>query len=101
MNSATIPAFVRNTSRIARWLMNSQIALSDRFDRVFLPREYRIDGCASFAPEFITPSLYPGAIVVDVGGGKWPAVSAAQKARLALTVVGIDVSKPELDAAPP
>jgi 2-polyprenyl-6-hydroxyphenyl methylase/3-demethylubiquinone-9 3-methyltransferase len=81
--------------------MNSQIALSDRFDRVFLPREYRIDGCAAFAPEFIMPSLYPGATVVDVGGGKWPAVSAAQKSSLELTIVGFDISKGELDAAPP
>jgi len=101
MNSVTIPAFVRGTSRIARRLMNSQIALSDRLDRVFLPREYRIDGCAAFAPEFITPSSYPGETVVDVAGGKWPAVSAAQKSRLELTIVGFDISKSKLDAAPP
>jgi 2-polyprenyl-6-hydroxyphenyl methylase/3-demethylubiquinone-9 3-methyltransferase len=87
-------------SRIVRRLVDAQIALSTRFDRALLPPDYRIDGDTSFEAEFLTPHLYRGATVIDVGSGKLPSLSPAQRAALEITVVGFDVSKSELDAAP-
>jgi 2-polyprenyl-6-hydroxyphenyl methylase/3-demethylubiquinone-9 3-methyltransferase len=87
-------------SRIARRFIDGQIALSTRFDRALLPPVYRIDGDSSFEAEFLTPHLHRGATVIDVGSGKLPSLSPAQRAALEITVVGFDVSKRELDAAP-
>lgn len=87
-------------SRIARGFLRAQRALSGRFDHVLLPPEYRIDGNSSFDEEFIAPFLQPRVTVIDVGGGKRPALSAARKAALELTVIGFDISRRELDAAP-
>jgi 2-polyprenyl-6-hydroxyphenyl methylase/3-demethylubiquinone-9 3-methyltransferase len=70
------------------------------FDRKVFPAAYRIDGHASFDVDFVTPFLRPGATVVDVGGGKHPTLSPARKAALNLTVIGVDISQAELDAAP-
>lgn len=87
-------------STIMRRLFDAQIALSSCFDRVLLPPDYRIDGDTSFEAEFLTPYLYRGATVIDVGSGKLPSLSPAQRAALEITVVGFDVSRNELDAAP-
>jgi SAM-dependent methyltransferase len=43
----------------------------------------------------------PGAIVYNLGGGSRPCISAEDKVRLNLTVVGVDISADELAAAPP
>jgi len=85
---------------IGRRLIDAQIAVSSRFDRALLPPDYRIDGDTSFEAEFLTPYLYRGATVIDVGSGKQPSLSLTQRAALKISVVGFDVSMSELDAAP-
>ncbi len=69
-------------------------------DHKFLPAEYSVDGNTSFDADFISPYLRQGATVVDVGGGKHPAIPLGRKASLNLTVIGLDISQAELDAAP-
>jgi SAM-dependent methyltransferase len=44
--------------------------------------------------------LTPGLRVLDVGGGKFPAISTATRQRLGLHVDGLDVSRDELEQAP-
>jgi 2-polyprenyl-6-hydroxyphenyl methylase/3-demethylubiquinone-9 3-methyltransferase len=49
----------------------------------------------------VLPSLLrPGLRVLDVGGGKHPAISLETKRRLGLRVVGMDISETELVQAP-
>ena len=86
--------------RIVRQLFHAQRVLSCRFDRALLPPSYRIDGDISFEADFVTPYLHRGATVIDVGSGKQPSLSPAQRAALKVSVVGFDVSMSELDAAP-
>jgi 2-polyprenyl-6-hydroxyphenyl methylase/3-demethylubiquinone-9 3-methyltransferase len=63
-------------------------------------------GCATDGPrdfhEHVLPGLLqPGQRVLDVGGGKNPAISLQRKQDLGLRVVGLDVSEGELLQAPP
>jgi 2-polyprenyl-6-hydroxyphenyl methylase/3-demethylubiquinone-9 3-methyltransferase len=63
-------------------------------------------GCATDGPrdfhEHVLPGLLePGQRVLDVGGGKNPAISLHRKQALGLHVVGLDVSEGELLQAPP
>jgi 2-polyprenyl-6-hydroxyphenyl methylase/3-demethylubiquinone-9 3-methyltransferase len=82
-------------------LVLSQRKISYWLDRKWLPAEYSVDGNASFDADFVTEFLRPGSIVIDVGGGKRPAISAARKTALNLTVVGFDINADELAASPP
>jgi 2-polyprenyl-3-methyl-5-hydroxy-6-metoxy-1,4-benzoquinol methylase len=85
---------------LVRRFLRSQRMLSSRFDRAFLPAEYRIDGNSCFDTEFVAPFLHPRATVVDVGGGKRPALSLERKVAFELRVIGFDISRSELEAAP-
>ncbi len=85
---------------MARRLFRAQMVVSSRFDRAFLPPEYRIDGNTCFDSEFIAPFLRPQMTVIDVGGGKRPALSLERKVALELRVIGFDISRSELEAAP-
>jgi len=85
---------------IAPRLFRAQRVVSSRFDRAFLSSEYRIDGNTCFDSEFIAPFLHPRMTVIDVGGGKRPALSPDRKVALELRVIGFDISKSELEAAP-
>jgi 2-polyprenyl-6-hydroxyphenyl methylase/3-demethylubiquinone-9 3-methyltransferase len=65
-----------------------------------------VPGCAPDGPtdfrERVLPNLLkPGLRVLDVGGGKRPAIPLETKQRLGLYVVGLDVSESELSQAPP
>jgi 2-polyprenyl-6-hydroxyphenyl methylase/3-demethylubiquinone-9 3-methyltransferase len=84
---------------VLRKIINGQIWLSYRFDRI-LPECYRIDGnqdfLHSFAPKFLQPNLK----IYDVGGGQWPYISEKVKAELQLKVCGLDIDQNELNKAP-
>jgi len=74
--------------------------LSQGFDRLFLPAEFAVDGNQDFIHKFYRSRLFPGATVVEVGGGKNPLLSTAEKHELNLRVIGLDISLRELSAAP-
>lgn len=59
------------------------------------------DGPTHFRERVLPGLLAPGLRVLDVGGGKRPAISLGTKKKLGLYVVGLDVSEEELAQAPP
>jgi len=65
-----------------------------------LPAYFRADGNSYFINTFFRKFLRRGQKVVDVGGGKQPILSAAEKQSLGLTVHGLDISANELASAP-
>jgi len=79
--------------------VHSQVWLSERFDRL-IPARFRVDGNADFIKTFVCRHLRPGSLVFDVGGGKQPLLSAAQKQDLGVAVIGLDIDANELCHAP-
>lgn len=57
-------------------------------------------GYREFLLEILPGSLQPGITILDIGGGKKPAIDAASKKRLALRIFGLDIDANELDKAP-
>ncbi len=82
-----------------RRLIRFQTWLSLCFDRL-LPRDLLTDGNREFLDSIVPANLSAGAVIYDVGGGKNPVVSPGQKAALGLHVVGVDIDRDELEAAP-
>jgi SAM-dependent methyltransferase len=83
--------FIEWNRRVSRW------------ERSLVAR--LVPGCAADGPrdfrEQVLPSLLKrGQRVLDVGGGKHPAISLQTKQDLGLHVVGLDVSQTELAQAP-
>ena len=87
-------------SKIVKRLLDSQIYLSQGFDRIF-PARYRIDGNKDFQMSFVPGYLQPNQKVYDVGGGRNPFLTPALKNQFALTVVGLDLDQNALACAPP
>lgn len=83
-----------------RLFMNANITLSKWFDRQFLLSYFLVDGNRDFIHEMAPSYLRQGMKIYDVGGGKQPFVDVNKKNRLELTVVGLDISRSELDRAP-
>ena len=82
-----------------RKLIRSQIRLSSWFDRL-LPRAVRVDGNREFLESVVPTNIPAGALVYDLGGGKNPVIRPEEKMRLGLRVIGVDVDRGELAAAP-
>lgn len=82
-----------------RALINSQIWLSERFDRL-LPARFTKDGNRDFAATFVPKYLTRGLKVYEVGGGKRPYITRDIKDTLCLHVTGLDIDGGELAAAP-
>lgn len=88
---AAIRQFIAWNRRLSRW------------ERSLIARV--VPGCAPDGPsdfrDRVLPSLLkPGLRVLDVGGGKRPAIPVQTKQKLGLHVVGLDVSEAELAEAP-
>jgi 2-polyprenyl-6-hydroxyphenyl methylase/3-demethylubiquinone-9 3-methyltransferase len=58
------------------------------------------DGPTDFRDSLLPSLLRPGLRVLDVGGGKRPAIALEEKQRLGLHVVGLDISGADLELAP-
>lgn len=82
-----------------RRFVRSQQAMAVRFDGL-LPAIYRVDGNRDFRENFAPRYLEPGAVVLDVGGGKHPFVGAETKGALHLRVIGVDIDADQLRQAP-
>jgi SAM-dependent methyltransferase len=85
---------------ILRYLINLNRNMSQWFDRVFLPSEYRIDGNREYVEKLVRSYVKQGDFIYDVGGGKNPFFSPEEKKLLSLRVVGIDISEQQLSRAP-
>jgi len=84
---------------IIRNFINTNIGLSRAVDGV-LPARLREDGNRHFRSHVLPHVLLPGSRVYDLGGGSRPCVDLADKQRLGLTIVGLDISAEELALAP-
>ena len=82
-----------------RTLIDTNVGLSRLLDTA-LPARLREDGNKTFVREFLPRAVNPGDTVYDLGGGSRPFVTLADKQRLELTVVGLDIDADELAAAP-
>ena len=88
-------------NRLLRAAIDSNRKLCDQFDRLILSPEWSIDGNQTFRDSLLPAALQHAALVYDVGGGRHPAVTIERKQSMALRVVGVDISEPELSLAPP
>lgn len=70
-----------------------------RLDELLDPRGRRGAGSSDFQAA-LESCLRPGLVILDVGGGKTPAVTPELKVSLGAQVIGIDISQEELSAAP-
>ena len=76
----------------SRWSLRLSAEAERRFGRV--------NGYHEFHNRVVPELLAPGMRVLDVGGGKFPAISVATRERLGLQVDGLDISRHELERAP-
>lgn len=84
---------------VIKSVVDANVRLSRRLDG-FLPAQVRRDGNKTFTSEILPRAFSSGDVVYDLGGGSRPFVSATEKRRLDLTVVGLDIDAAELAAAP-
>jgi SAM-dependent methyltransferase len=89
--AAVVRRFIDWNRRISRW----ERSLVSRA----VPQCAR-DGAIDFRDRVLPDLLKPGMRVLDVGGGKEPAIPLGVKQRLGLHVVGLDISRKELAHAP-
>lgn len=76
---------------------------SSAFDRKFMPEKFLVDGNVDYLQRYLPENLEVtpvGVKVYDVGCGKNPAISIDVRNKLQATVIGIDLSRAELERAP-
>lgn len=84
---------------ITRTLISYNIQLS-RFLDSFLPEHLRTDGNYYFTNQLLPRAFVRGTTIYNLGGGSRPCIDLETKQRLNITLVGLDISAEELDAAP-
>src|SRR5262245_12771397 len=84
--------FIDWNRRVSRW---------ERSVATRLVPESGPDGPVDFRDNVLPGLLAPGLRILDVGGGKYPAISPATKRELGLHVVGLDISAEELAQVAP
>lgn len=90
--TTAVRRFIQWNRRVSRWersLVTRLIPASGR------------DGPTHFRDRVLPSLLKPGIRVLDVGGGKHPAITVQTKEHLGLWVAGLDISESELVQAPP
>ncbi|MFL5546048.1 MAG: hypothetical protein ACJ8AQ_00705, partial [Gemmatimonadales bacterium] len=88
---ATLRRFIDLNRRVSRW----ERSLVSR-----LVPGCAADGTVDFRDRVLPSLIRPGMQVLDVGGGKEPAISPVMKQRFGLRITGLDVSATELEQAP-
>ncbi len=89
--SNVLRQYLEWNTRLSRW----QRSLAARV----LPHLAK-DGAYEFRERVLQSLLSPGLRILDVGGGKHPAISLQTKQDLGLHIVGLDISDEELVRAP-
>ena len=89
--STVLRQYLSWNSRLSRW----QRCMASRV----IP-QLAHDGAREFRERVLQSLLSPGLRVLDVGGGKHPAISLQTKQELGLHIVGLDISDTELVQAP-
>jgi 2-polyprenyl-3-methyl-5-hydroxy-6-metoxy-1,4-benzoquinol methylase len=86
-----VKRFIDWNRRVSRWQRSLAVRVAP---------ECAYHGATHFLDRILPGLLKPGLRVLDVGGGKHPAIPLETKQNLGLHVVGLDVSKTELALAP-
>jgi 2-polyprenyl-6-hydroxyphenyl methylase/3-demethylubiquinone-9 3-methyltransferase len=81
-----------------RRFIDGNIALSRRMDALLWP-SMAVDGNQSFV-SLVRSAVGDDLAIADVGGGKSPLFSPQDVARKRVSVLGVDIDRSELDAAP-
>lgn len=84
---------------MVRRFIDNQKQLCRKLDSL-LPACFSIDGNAEYADSFARRWIRPGDTIYDIGGGKQPLLSPAERAQLGLRIVGVDIDQQELSRAP-
>lgn len=84
-----LQSFIDWNVKISKWLNG------------WLPSKFDRRGTVVFVRDIVPRYLQNGQTIYDVGGGKHPFLKNAYKAELGARVVGIDISRCELEAAEP
>jgi SAM-dependent methyltransferase len=87
-------------SKPIRWFVELNLRLSDWMERAATKYTARQCGMTEFDDSILPRLLKPGLRVLDVGGGKQPRIDVQTKRKLGLYVVGLDISRDELQRAP-
>ena len=96
----TFPSEIRCEDRkLLRRFININITASTAINKL-LPRRVREDGNRFFIERIIPTCASEGSLIYDLGGGSRPCISLERKKALGLTIVGLDISREELAAAP-
>lgn len=85
-------------------MLNSIVAWNVKLSRAIdslLPPRLRCDGNSAFLNDFVPYAVRSKDLVYDIGGGSRPFISLEEKNRLNAKVIGLDISREELVAAPP
>jgi SAM-dependent methyltransferase len=82
-----------------RAFINANVALA-RATNLLLPKSLCTDGNFWFQQKVLADACLAGETVFDIGGGSRPWITPAERQRLGLYVVGLDISAAELAAAP-
>ncbi len=100
-SAGVAPDRVTRPKRIGMFgrFLKLQQRISAAIDRL-LPNSYSVDGAFDFI-DHVVPAYVPrNALVYDVGGGKHPVLSPAQKSNASVRVIGLDIDADELSRAP-
>jgi len=90
----------RKRVKIRYLLQDTQIRMSQWFDS-FFPQSFRIDGERDFRENIVPKFLNrPGQLVYELGAGRMPVISAEEKEKYDLKIIGVNQSDYELSLAP-
>lgn len=85
---------------IRRTFINMNRWLSTKFDEVFLPKRWRVDGMKDYVSQVVPEYVPTKGVVYDIGGGKRPFLSSEMAKPAGVRVVGVDIDAAELAQAP-
>ncbi len=85
---------------IARHFINANRWLSKKFDTVFIPKNWCIDGLHDFVYNLAPQAVEGRKVIYDIGGGKRPFVGTQLPKPAGTKVIGIDIDANELKNAP-
>jgi 2-polyprenyl-3-methyl-5-hydroxy-6-metoxy-1,4-benzoquinol methylase len=91
---------IRYTDRMLRAFINWNRKLSKKFDAVFVPRSWLVDGLKDYVHNVVPPLVQPTSNICDVGGGKRPFVGLEIPKQKGQYILGIDIDETELKLAP-
>ncbi|TXG77489.1 methyltransferase domain-containing protein [Patescibacteria group bacterium] len=90
----------RHTRSLGRRVIDINRAASTKFDRTFVKRHRRQDGLKDFVNNVVPKELKDGQTILDIGGGKRPFVGTEVSRRAGMKIIGLDISREELDQSP-